>query len=141
MGGHLKNLVIDKPAPITVKLAQIEKSDGLKLAQTEGTPITVNPESIMRENTMAKARLGLNKVRVGPDEFNLVREMQPMFNLMQPTQFGIHHSTTGLLTSHHHPMPLVSMLMRILDRTLLLTDTKFILDRRASQIDWPKSFH
>ena len=69
--GHLKNLVIDKPAPITVKLAQIEKSDGLKLAQTEGTPITVNPESIMRENTMAKARLGLNKVRVGPDEFNL----------------------------------------------------------------------
>jgi hypothetical protein len=27
---HLKNLVIDKPAPITTKLAQIEKDDKMK---------------------------------------------------------------------------------------------------------------
>ena len=64
----LKNLVTDHPAPITLKLAQIEKSDNMNLAQT---PITVNPESMMSENTMASAKLGLDKVRVGPDEFNL----------------------------------------------------------------------
>jgi len=71
---HLKNLVIDKPAPITTKLAQIEKSDSLNLAQTNGVPITVNPESIMGTNNMAKANLGLIKVRVGPDEFNLAEK-------------------------------------------------------------------
>merc|ERR1712032_1231287 len=77
----LKNLVTDKPAPITTKLAQIEKSDGdnlssllgenitrgslknlvtdkpapitLKLAQTSGPAVTVQPESMMRDNTMA----------------------------------------------------------------------------------------
>ena len=93
--GALKNLVTDKPAPITLKLSQLEKSDTplldnnvsigalknlvtdkpapitLKLAQISGTPVTVNPESIMKENTMAKANLGLTKVRVGPDEMNL----------------------------------------------------------------------
>ena len=74
-------MVTDKPAPITVKLAQIEKSDAdnlssllgenitrgalknlvtdkpapitMKLAQTSGSPVTVNPESMLRENTMA----------------------------------------------------------------------------------------
>ena len=64
----LKNLLTDHPAPITLKLAQIEKSDYMNLAQT---PITVNPESMMSENMMASAKLGLDKVRVGPDEFNL----------------------------------------------------------------------
>jgi hypothetical protein len=95
----LKNLVIDKPAPITTKLALIEKSDAdnlssllgenitrgalknlvtdkpapitMKLAQTNGPAVTVQPESMLRENTMASARLGLQEVRVGPDEFNL----------------------------------------------------------------------
>ena len=69
--GHLKNLVTDKPAPITLKLAQMEKDDSVKLAQTEGVPVTVQPESMLKGNTMAGARLGLNKLRVGPDELNL----------------------------------------------------------------------
>jgi hypothetical protein len=43
----------------------------MKLAQTSGSPVTVNPESMMLSNTMANARLGLQEVRVGPDEFNL----------------------------------------------------------------------
>jgi hypothetical protein len=50
--------VAAKPAPITTKLAQIEKSD-VKLAQTSGSPVTVNPESMMMSNTMASTRLGL----------------------------------------------------------------------------------
>jgi argininosuccinate synthase len=45
----LKNLVTDKPAPVTAKLAQIEKSD-VKLAQTSGSPVTVNPESMLMNN-------------------------------------------------------------------------------------------
>merc|ERR1719453_1546883 len=68
--GALKNLVTDKPAPITVKLAQIEKSD-VNLAQMRGDPVYVNPESMLRDNTMASARLGLQEVVIGPDELNL----------------------------------------------------------------------
>jgi hypothetical protein len=60
--GALKNLVTDKPAPITMKLAQIEKSDAdknLNLAQMQGPPVYVKPESMLKEDTMANARLGL----------------------------------------------------------------------------------
>ena len=60
--GNLKNLVTDKPSPITLKLAQLEAS---------GEPVLVNPESMLMGNTMAKAQLGLSKLRVGPDEMNL----------------------------------------------------------------------
>jgi len=66
----LKNLVTDKPAPITTKLAQIEKTE-VKLAQTNGSPVTVNPESMMMTNTMGNAALGMTEVRVGPDELKL----------------------------------------------------------------------
>jgi hypothetical protein len=78
--GALKNLVTDKPAPITVKLAQIEKSD-VKLAQTYGSPVYVNPESMLRENTMANARLGLTEVVVGPDELNLHQKHSDNMNV------------------------------------------------------------
>ena len=58
----LKNLVTDMPAPITTKLAQTSSS---------GVPVTVNPESMMMSNGMGNARLGLQEVRIGPDELNL----------------------------------------------------------------------
>ena len=58
----LKNLVTDMPAPITTKLAQTGSS---------GVPVTVNPESMMMNNNMGNARLGLQEVRIGPDELNL----------------------------------------------------------------------
>ena len=77
--GNLKNLVTDKPAPITVALAQKSDTDGLfklmdanvtrgalknlmtdkpapitvALAQTNGIPVLVNPESIIVANTEA----------------------------------------------------------------------------------------
>mgnify|MGYP006433449419 FL=1 len=96
--GNLKNLVTDKPAPITVALAQ--KSDGdnvstlfdsnvtrgnlknlvtdkpapitVALAQLEksvnGVPVLVNP--VIMTNTEGDASLGLN-MKVGPDDVSV----------------------------------------------------------------------
>jgi hypothetical protein len=73
---HLKNLVIDKPAPITTKLAQIEKDDKMKnmdktnsLAQ--GVPVHVNP--VIMKDTMGDAKLDMH-ILVGPDEVELKKK-------------------------------------------------------------------
>ena len=58
--GNLKNLVTDKPAPITVALAQ-----------TEGVPVLVNP--VIMKDTMADAKLGM-EILVGPDELTLQKK-------------------------------------------------------------------
>jgi hypothetical protein len=97
--GNLKNLVTDKPAPITVALAQKSDSDGLfklmdanvtrgnlknlvtdkpapitvALAQTNGVPVWVNPESMLRPNEEAATALGLTDMIIGPDEVTAVQ--------------------------------------------------------------------
>merc|ERR1711908_183519 len=73
---HLKNLVIDKPAPITTKLAQIEKDDKMKnLVNTsslaQGVPVHVNP--VIMKDTMGDAKLDMH-ILVGPDEVELKKK-------------------------------------------------------------------
>jgi len=103
--GNLKNLVTDKPAPITVALAQKSDSDGLfklmdanvtrgnlknlvtdkpapitvALAQTAGIPVLVNPESMLRPNTEAASDLTLPMI-VGPDDVTAVQLNNPVNN-------------------------------------------------------------
>jgi len=64
---NLKNLVTDKPSPITLKLAekmvQVEKKQNL--AQAKGVPVFVNP--IVMQDEMGDAKLDL-KMMIGPDE-------------------------------------------------------------------------
>ena len=106
--GHLKNLVTDKPAPITTKLAQKSDADNLsvlfdenvtrghlknlvtdkpapittKLAQISGVPVYVNPESMVASNTMANARLGISDMIIGPDEhINLFKKEKTFVQL------------------------------------------------------------
>jgi len=99
--GNLKNLVTDKPAPITVALAQKSDADGLfklmdanvtrgnlknlvtdkpapitvALAQTEGVPVLVNP--VIQKDTMADAHIGM-EILVGPDELELAKRNKQM---------------------------------------------------------------
>merc|ERR1711881_225012 len=99
--GNLKNLVTDKPAPITVALAQKSDADGLfklmdanvtrgalknlvvdkpapitvalaqKKAGEAGVPVTVNPT--LMSDTMGDAKLGM-KILVGPDDIVLQKK-------------------------------------------------------------------
>ena len=64
-GINLKNLVTDKPAPITVALLQLEKSDS---KSATGVPVLVNP--VIMKNTEGEADLGLKMV-VGPDDVSV----------------------------------------------------------------------
>jgi len=75
----LKNLITDKPAPITTKLGQIEKQDQMKnlvtdkqaMAQTKGVPVFVTP--VTARDTMGDANLDM-KILVGPDEVALPKK-------------------------------------------------------------------
>jgi len=97
--GNLKNLITDKPAPITVALAQKSDADGLfklmdanvtrgnlknlitdkpapitvALAQagSSGVPVLVNP--VVMKDTMADVKLGM-EILVGPDELELLKK-------------------------------------------------------------------
>ena len=110
--GNLKNLVTDKPAPITVALAQKSDSDGLfklmdanvtrgnlknlvtdkpapitvALAQTAGVPVHVNPESLLRANTEAATNLGFVDMELGPDEVSFIQKKK--HNLVQLEPIG-----------------------------------------------------
>jgi hypothetical protein len=64
----LKNLVTDKPAPITVALAQLEKSDS---KSATGVPVLVNP--VIMKNTEGDVDLGLKMV-VGPDDVSVAKK-------------------------------------------------------------------
>ena len=63
------------------------------------------------------------------------------FRLAKETQSGTHHSTTGPLTSHHHHTTTDFLHTRILDKTLSLMDTQSTTLRRATQVNWLRSFH
>ena len=99
--GNLKNLVTDKPSPITVGLAQKSDADGLfklmdanvtrgnlknlvtdkpapitvalaqKKAGEAGVPVLVNPTLL--SDTMGDAKLGM-KILVGPDDIVLQKK-------------------------------------------------------------------
>ena len=97
--GAMKNLVTDKPAPITVALAQKSDADGLfklmdanvtrgnlknlvtdkpapitvALAQqtNAGIPVLVNP--VVMKDSMQGAKLGM-EILVGPDEITLKKK-------------------------------------------------------------------
>merc|ERR1719472_605268 len=62
--GNLKNLVTDKPAPITVALAQSSAAEA-------GVPVLVNP--VVMKDTMADVKLGM-EILVGPDEITLQKK-------------------------------------------------------------------
>ena len=67
--GNLKNLVTDKPAPITVALAQLN-----------GVPVLVNPESMLMNNTVADAHIIDGPVIIGIDEVTLLQTKNPVVN-------------------------------------------------------------
>ena len=72
----MKNLVTDKPAPITVALAQTKADDKKPaavpaLAQKQGVPVLVNP--VIMKNTEGETDLGL-KMLVGPDEVSVAKK-------------------------------------------------------------------
>merc|ERR1711865_940559 len=97
--GNLKNLIVDKPSPITVALAQVKKSDSdgmfafggenvtrgnlknlivdkpspitVALAQSSGVPVHVNPVTL--KDTMGDAKLDM-KILIGPDEVALPKQ-------------------------------------------------------------------
>ena len=66
--GNLKNLVTDKPAPITVALAQTESE---AIVSEKGVPVLVNP--VVMKDTMADVKLGM-EILVGPDEITLQKK-------------------------------------------------------------------
>lgn len=96
--GQLKNLVTDRPSPITVKLAQKSDKDSVfklmdanvtrgqmknlitdrpspitvKLAQKKGVPVYVDP-IIMRPTGAESEHLGL-ELKVGPDEISVQKK-------------------------------------------------------------------
>jgi len=104
--GNLKNLITDKPSPITVGLAQKSDADGLfklmdanvtrgnlknlitdkpspitvGLAQTKSTgiPVLVNPESTLYPNTQAATNFGFVDIPVGLDELNFAQNKAEM---------------------------------------------------------------
>jgi len=67
--GNLKNLITDKPSPITVGLAQVSDNN---LVQAEGVPVHVNP--VLARDTMGDAKLDM-KILVGPDDVELKKKM------------------------------------------------------------------
>lgn len=58
----MKNLITDKPTPITVALGQKKAS---------GVPVLVNP--VIMQNTEGDVNLGL-KLLVGPDEVSVAKK-------------------------------------------------------------------
>lgn len=96
--GQLKNLVTDRPSPITVKLAQKSDKDSVfklmdanvtrgqmknlltdrpspitvKLAQKKGVPVYVDP-ILMRPTGAEEEKLGLD-LKVGPDEITVQKK-------------------------------------------------------------------
>merc|ERR1711935_903933 len=68
--GNLKNLVTDKPSPITVGLAQ---------TGSKGFPVHVNPESTLYSNTQAATNFGFVDVPVGLDEVNFLQMQHQAF--------------------------------------------------------------
>ena len=70
--GQMKNLLTDKPTPITVALGQKKPVVANLLAmEKKGVPIIVNP--VIMKNTEGETDLGL-KMLVGPDEVSVAKK-------------------------------------------------------------------
>jgi len=98
--GQMKNLVTDKPAPITVELMQKQraamlaqqskKNDksavfALSQAEKKGVPVLVNP--VIMKNTEAETDLGL-KMLVGPDEVSVAKKNAAKANAKKVATFA-----------------------------------------------------
>jgi len=127
--GNLKNLVTDKPAPITVALAQKSDTDGLfklmdanvtrgalknlvtdkpapitvALAQTNGIPVFVNPESILEPNTEAASSLSLTNMIIGPDEVNALQLQHKQFLQASIEPLGSENQPGNLVVKDRNP--------------------------------------
>merc|ERR1712195_361203 len=82
--GNLKNLITDKPAPITVALAQ-KASLALMQVEKKGVPIIVNP--VIMKNTEGETDLGL-KMLVGPDEVSVAKKNAAKMNAKKVATFA-----------------------------------------------------
>merc|ERR1712166_1360177 len=82
--GNLKNLITDKPAPITVALAQ-KASLALMQVEKKGVPIIVNP--VIMKNTEGETDLGL-KMLVGPDEVSVAKKNAAKMNAKKVAIFA-----------------------------------------------------
>lgn len=65
--GALKNLVTDRPAPITKPLSAVQKN-------ANGVPVLVNP--VIATNTMGDANLKMDML-IGPDEVSIAKKKAP----------------------------------------------------------------
>merc|ERR1712166_531542 len=82
--GNLKNLITDKPAPITVALAQKASLELMQL-EKKGVPIIVNP--VIMKNTEGETDLGL-KMLVGPDEVSVAKKNAAKMNAKKVATFA-----------------------------------------------------
>ena len=70
--GNMKNLITDKPSPITVALGQKKPAaKSLVAIEKKGVPIIVNP--VIMKNTEGETDLGL-KMLIGPDEVSVAKK-------------------------------------------------------------------
>ena len=68
----MKNLITDKPTPITVALGQKKPLVQTLLAtEKKGVPVLVNP--VIMQNTEGETNLGL-KMLVGPDDVSVAKK-------------------------------------------------------------------
>ena len=74
--GQMKNLVTDRPSPITVKLAQ-----------KQGVPVHVNPV-LMRPTGAEAEQLGL-KLRIGPDDVEVEKRKAQATTTQQLSQVSL----------------------------------------------------
>jgi hypothetical protein len=84
--GNLKNLLTDKPTPITVALGQ-KKSvvQSLLAVEKKGVPVLVNP--VIMKNTEGETDLGL-KMLVGPDEVSVAKKNAAKMNAKKVATFA-----------------------------------------------------
>jgi hypothetical protein len=84
--GQMKNLLTDKPTPITVALGQKKPVVANLLAmEKKGVPIIVNP--VIMKNTEGETDLGL-KMLVGPDEVSVAKKNAAKMNAKKVATFA-----------------------------------------------------
>merc|ERR1712166_127440 len=84
--GQIKNLITDKPTPITVALGQKKPVvQSLLAMEKKGIPVFVNP--VIMKNTEAETDLGL-KMLVGPDEVSVAKKNAAKMNAKKVATFA-----------------------------------------------------
>merc|ERR1712070_1185363 len=97
--GQMKNLVTDKPSPLTIELMQKQRAAmlaqqksndksavfALNQMEKKGVPVLVNP--VLLKNTEAETDLGL-KMLVGPDEVSVKKKNAAKMNAKKVATFA-----------------------------------------------------